>query len=324
MPVRCRARQVSNVALVALLLACTTGGVLAQTPEPGAEAIKPSPDLPTVNGFEAQSDPPNRRLGLLGGTAAPKQAAPWQAQIYQPWSMDVFRKHGKAGTKQLWELQHICGGTLIAENWVLTAAHCIADSDSKTGYRIRIGVENIAQAGGTTFLIDEVRRFPAYRDPPKGSVPLKDDIALVHFVPDKVLSFLSNRIKMVIPIDRAPPPSDSAPVFATGWGRLNAATATPSAVLMKVNLNIVGKDRCATLDWGPIVANAQTLCAAAPERQTCQGDSGGPLVNSQGAPKLVGVVSWNDETCAGNARKPGIYTRVSQYSAWIDSVIRPH
>lgn len=56
------------------------------------------------------------------------------------------------------------------------------------------------------------------------------------------------------------------------------------------------------------------FCAAHPTRSTCRGDSGGP-------PVLVGVVSWGKQTCAGDGR-PGVYTRIDQYIAWIEQAMK--
>ncbi len=258
-----------------------------------------------------------------GGRVANDAEVPWQVQIFQPWTMAQLNQWGMTtGGRALWEFQHLCGATLVADNWALTASHCLPPSAATTGYRVRLGAETIHNDSVYTYRIDRVVPFSGTAGPASNGVWRIHDISLIHFTDDRNVGRPSATQARAIAIDRGPSLADEAGVYATGWGRLSNQSAGPASVMMKVQMNIVTNDRCARGPWGTNFVHDMVLCAAAPGRQTCQGDSGGPLVNSVGPPRLVGVVSWNNADCIGDVGRQGIYTRVARYAAWIDRTIR--
>ena len=244
-------------------------------------------------------------------TRALAGGAPWQAQLYTPHAYPDAELKGRTQA----EAAHKCGGSLIADGWVLTAAHCMAGADMAKGWRIRLGTLDLEFDDGVSYRVDRVIRHARYSSRTK-----RNDIELLHFVADdqtdgsgagRIATIRKYGTEDSDDLDLAP----GTAVTAMGFGRtVDDKTQAISTELLQVDLQTVACEG-APADISN-KTDASSICAYAPGKDTCQGDSGGPLVLTEGAPVLVGIVSWG--ISCGQPGYPGVYVRVSQYLDWID------
>ncbi|XP_055856628.1 trypsin zeta-like [Episyrphus balteatus] len=213
-------------------------------------------------------------------------------------------RYKKCGTCSF---KHICGGTIVSDKIILTAAHCVVDNEAK--YMHVVAGTNERTGHG---IMVPVKNFVYHEDFYK-LTPFDNDVAIL--VLDVELPLNGYDIKAIEMTETRPLPYEIAQV--TGWGQVSEIGAL-SDLLLEVEVSIIPNEICeARFDEGRI--NPSMLCAGTAKggKDACSGDSGGPLlVNGV----LVGVVSWGDG-CA-RAEFPGVYASVADLRPWIDAAIK--
>uniref|UniRef100_A0A6I8NSC4 Peptidase S1 domain-containing protein n=1 Tax=Ornithorhynchus anatinus TaxID=9258 RepID=A0A6I8NSC4_ORNAN len=236
-------------------------------------------------------------VDIVGGKNAKPGQWPWQVSL---------RFQGK----------HICGGSLIDQRWVLTAAHCFASSKSSSYYHVGVGELNLYSLH--PFKLTPVKQI-IINEKFKTRAEDGGDIALVEL--DRPVTFSKNVKKINLPSSGDAEVLLKAQCWVTGWGNIQYKVPLPPPYkLQEVQITIFKLEECQPIFH--IVSHEiqkDMFCAGDKKKwqDSCQGDSGGPLAcKINGAWTLIGVVSWGIRCATPNF--PGVYTNVSYYRDWID------
>lgn len=266
---------------------------------------------------------------IVNGEEAAPGELPYQVSIQLNFNHDRL-----VSSKPL----HFCGGSLIAEKWVLTAGHCAKDQQANL-LKIVTGTTDLTDETSPTYRVKRIIVHD-YND-----VTKQNDIALmeletvpsvaktVHVVmsgaavsaTDGAAVNSSKHVATAVP----PCPQSFQPqgqnCTVSGWGHMAEKGSQVPDRLREVSVRVLHNEMCAKMlagyPWDP--ANNTMICAGGEDKDACQGDSGGPLVcqeEATGSRCLAGVVSWG-VGCATEGI-PGVYTNVRNYLPWIEEQMK--
>merc|ERR1712198_388581 len=325
-----------------------TGDLSEDLTEKTVNAVTTAPNKSKVSpGTEGKQNPksrsicgrpPNFHSKIVGGDNATIEEFPWLALL-------AVTKKASNGKMEFRDANppYQCGGSLIADEWVLTAGHCIVLKDTATlveGVRAKFGATSRPQKTGYVE-IDSQRiilyeKYEAESEVLKRSVNF--DIGLIK-LKRGMTAFrkeVANVNTVCLPFDYVDKKSWAGKsLVVAGWGYVKQDAMKIEAPviaedLQKLEVNRVSNQKCRAAfgdsEQIGITENSQNFCAGGEEgKDSCAGDSGGPLMLTQERMgrknhTLVGLVSWGREFC-GQKNQPGVYADVSFFLEWILNTI---
>ncbi|UJR14625.1 hypothetical protein I4U23_001619 [Adineta vaga] len=220
---------------------------------------------------------------------------------------------------------HQCGASLLTSEYAVTAAHCLQDFlNNINSLSILVGTNYLKDKSSPTIQRRTIIKATMHPNYNLGYLDdFSNDIGIIQFEPLNISSSSSSKIRFIcLPSENQDPFQVNTSLVAIGWGVTFASSSAPvSNYLRQVTVQAYSSssEECQN---SHMTNSSVQFCAGIPEggKDTCQGDSGGPLmsfVNNRWI--LAGITSFGDG-CAEEG-KPGIYTRVSHFIPFINSLV---
>ncbi|XP_067270916.1 mast cell protease 3-like [Pseudorasbora parva] len=219
-------------------------------------------------------------VGIVNGNEARPHSRPYMVSL---------QSHG----------YHICGGFLISDQTVLTAAHCWNGGDTLT---VVVGAHDLRESKPSDrFEVKSYIPHPEY-------IPYKNDIMLLKL--EKKVK-LNNKIRLMSLPKEGKDVRTNTVCSVAGWGYLST-NGPASVLLMEAETTTVNPADCKRR-WGSNFLPPQMICVYG-GGGSCFGDSGGPLVCGK---KAVGITSFGSRYGCNSPEQPNVYTKISAYIPWI-------
>jgi len=244
---------------------------------------------------------PDTSTNIVGGKNAIPYSWPWQVSI-------------RLGSS------HNCGGTLITNQWVLTAAHCATTRPS--AYSVVLGVFAKAKNDEPGEIISNVTEV--YQHPKYSSSKLTSDIALMKL--GKPIEYTDHISPLCLPTQNEALPKAGTDVQIIGWGNTKAPSSEPSPTLKQVALPLMSTEECkARNPRNPVFDETAHLCVGLEQggKGACHGDSGSSasVQLSDGSWHQIGIASYVQNGQCASKSGTG-YTRVSSYIDFVKEHVK--
>ncbi|XP_043928663.1 hepatocyte growth factor activator [Protopterus annectens] len=261
----------------------------------------PSPKHPSLANCGKRHQKRKNKSRILGGISSLPGSHPWLAAIYI----------GK----------DFCAGSLIRPCWVLSAAHCFANSPLKSMIKVVLGqyLFNDTSSDTQSFEVEKYifhDRFSAFN-------PTEYDIVLIRLKKKNEKCVVASQFIRTVCLpssDMTFPEGQMCEI--AGWGHQTEGEREYSDVLLETKVPLISFSKCSSPEVYGTEISLNMMCAGYfdSSADACQGDSGGPLICvKNNTAYIYGIISWGDG--CGRKNKPGVYTQVTKYIDWISSKV---
>lgn len=258
------------------------------------QSVEEDEEDTVVKNCSCECSASNQENRIVGGMPAGLNRYPWMARL-------------------VYDGQFHCGASLLSNEYVLTAAHCVRKL-KRSKIRVILGDHDQTITTESAAIMRAVTSIVRHRG--FDAISYNNDIALLKL--RKPVTYSKIIKPICLPSNNADPSGKEG--IVVGWGRTTEGGMLPN-ILQEVRVPILSLNQCRGTKYKASRITNNMLCAGRANTDSCQGDSGGPLLVQKGDKyQIVGIVSWG--VGCGQAGYPGVYTRITRYLPWLRANLR--